>query len=1504
MRKLAAFALTCLLPLAACQAPDSPQLASQHQAATLQVPGQYATIQAAVLAAAPGDLIQVAPGTYNEVVGISIPLTVSGQPDDPALIRGRFHLTAGADGARLAHLVLQGPSDGPGVWIEDTRGELDHLSLSGYSTAVTVALDGSFGSWATACTVVGNNKGVLVTASGNLRMDNSLLLASSAEGITVTGSASAELANLTVVANGDEGLWLDGPTTLINTISVNNRVGLTCRGNCVADHNLIWGNQIDYEGQIPGANDLSADPRFVDPVEHDFHLQPDSPAIDAGTASGAPDVDLAGTARPQGDGFDLGAYEIPPANQGTQLIINEVMANPEVESSGEYVELLNLSGQSIDAAGLILSDGDSTDVLAAYAGGGTIIPPNGLALVLDPDYAGQYDPLPAEAILLSIASTVTLGNGLSVSDPISLWEADGQTIIDRYSHPFDPGNGISIERISAEEGDIPVNFIASPCGSSPGLDNCASGDGPGPASIKLVINEVMANPLVEASGEFIELLNMDDQAIDLDGFVLSDGDSSDVLAGYQAGPTSLSPGAFAIVLDPDYAGDYDPLPPGALLLTTAIGATLGNGLSTTDPISLMDPSGTNLVASYSGPFDPGNGVSAERVNANLSDTPGNWTASPCPSGSSPGVANCATDGGLPGGLPTVIISEVMANAIDEDTGEYVELYNYGPAEVDLLGWSLSDGDQVDGIELFPEGGSDSVLQPGAYALVLDREYAGEYDLPAGTVLLTTTDTSIGSGLSTTDPLSLRDTEAQEVDTYSHPFNPGNGISAEKADLLMGDVAGNWVASPCGRSPGRPNCEAASPSADVSATRLVISEVMANPLDEGSGEYIELYNAGPGVVDALGYVLSDGDAVDVIAGHQGGSTLIPAGTYAVVLDQDYAGQYVLGAGAVLLTVGNGSLGNGLATNDPIQLFAEDGLTLVDSFSFPINPGNGFAIEKRIATGGDKQVNWATSPCLIASGADNDHASPGSPNCADDGGGITGDKVIGEPCPYGAVDCVSGLCLQNLHTYETYCTETCLPDACPTGFSCQGVEEAGGAGSLDVCVADTVCGIDVDLGSALGAPVAVGTTAGNPNEYTGSCGGSDASEAVFGWTAPAAGDYVFDTLGSSLATVLYALQGSCAGAEIACNDDTDGTPQSAISLSLDLGESVVLVIDSQAQQTGNYELNITSLDCPGADLGSPIGSTVIEDTTTGESNRFEGSCGGRDAPERTFAFVAPKPALYTFHTIGSSLASVIYLLDDTCNGTELACNDDFDGTPQSAVSVSLTQGQRIIVVVDGEDNLAGDFELTITYDLYEGLQGFSDGALIQALNGLVAEHAGLDYTGARLAMFSSIDNEGGEVECVYTGFRLKTDAIPDHTIMNTEHTWAQSWGADIWPARTDLHHLFPTTSVSNSVRASYYFGEVVSVNWSDGGSMRGLDAGGQIVFEPRDTHKGDLARALFYFSVRYLMEIPDGQEAVIRAWSNQDPPDQKELQRNDDVERTQHNRNPFIDHPEYLDQIIDF
>jgi hypothetical protein len=50
---------------------------------------------------------------------------------------------------------------------------------------------------------------------------------------------------------------------------------------------------------------------FQDPASHDFRLRQGSPAVDAGTEALAPKIDIIGTARPQGDAFDIGAYEHP-----------------------------------------------------------------------------------------------------------------------------------------------------------------------------------------------------------------------------------------------------------------------------------------------------------------------------------------------------------------------------------------------------------------------------------------------------------------------------------------------------------------------------------------------------------------------------------------------------------------------------------------------------------------------------------------------------------------------------------------------------------------------------------------------------------------------------------------------------------------------------------------------------------------------------------------------------------------------------------------------------------------------------------------------------------------------------------------------------------------------------------------------------------------------------------------------------------------------------------------
>jgi deoxyribonuclease-1 len=197
------------------------------------------------------------------------------------------------------------------------------------------------------------------------------------------------------------------------------------------------------------------------------------------------------------------------------------------------------------------------------------------------------------------------------------------------------------------------------------------------------------------------------------------------------------------------------------------------------------------------------------------------------------------------------------------------------------------------------------------------------------------------------------------------------------------------------------------------------------------------------------------------------------------------------------------------------------------------------------------------------------------------------------------------------------------------------------------------------------------------------------------------------------------------------------------------------------------------------------------------------------------------------------------------------------------------------------------------------------LRQALRDLVIGHDSLSYDQAREVMYTSVDNENGEVQCVYTGQWVTTDGIPPTSVMNTEHTWCQSWGSDTLPAKSDLNHLYPALADVNTRRSNNLFGEVVSPIWEGGGSALGQDVTGRTVFEPRDPHKGDCARAMFYFSIRYNMEITNAvMEGVLRTWNRLDFPDEKEVGRNDAIEQIQNKRNPFIDCPEVVDEIPDF
>jgi deoxyribonuclease-1 len=206
-----------------------------------------------------------------------------------------------------------------------------------------------------------------------------------------------------------------------------------------------------------------------------------------------------------------------------------------------------------------------------------------------------------------------------------------------------------------------------------------------------------------------------------------------------------------------------------------------------------------------------------------------------------------------------------------------------------------------------------------------------------------------------------------------------------------------------------------------------------------------------------------------------------------------------------------------------------------------------------------------------------------------------------------------------------------------------------------------------------------------------------------------------------------------------------------------------------------------------------------------------------------------------------------------------------------------------------------------------------------------HTAIGYKAARVFLFGEFylvkQNSVYGVKDVYCdrvvfadefrGAKPGPNLIPDANTMNAEHSWPQSHFTKSFPnedQKSDIHHLFPTDSTLNSKRSSLDFGNVSSdsekLECKDSRLGFPKEGGKELVFEPPTPHKGNVARAIFYFSTRYKMNIDASEEATLKEWHRLDPVDTEEKARNERIFALQRNRNPFVDFPELVDRISDF
>lgn len=155
-------------------------------------------------------------------------------------------------------------------------------------------------------------------------------------------------------------------------------------------------------------------------------------------------------------------------------------------------------------------------------------------------------------------------------------------------------------------------------------------------------------------------------------------------------------------------------------------------------------------------------------------------------------------------------------------------------------------------------------------------------------------------------------------------------------------------------------------------------------------------------------------------------------------------------------------------------------------------------------------------------------------------------------------------------------------------------------------------------------------------------------------------------------------------------------------------------------------------------------------------------------------------------------------------------------------------------------------------------------------------------------------------------------------NREHSVPQSWFNSNYPMQADLFIVVPSDGKVNGQRSNHPYGETDDPSWtSTNGSKQGscsYPGYSETIFEPIDAYKGDFARGYFYAATRYKNQISgwngdsfSGDDlsgwtaSMLMEWHELDPVSQKEIDRNNAIHDIQGNRNPFIDHPEFVECI---
>ncbi len=453
------------------------------------------------------------------------------------------------------------------------------------------------------------------------------------------------------------------------------------------------------------------------------------------------------------------------------------------------------------------------------------------------------------------------------------------------------------------------------------------------------------------------------------------------------------------------------------------------------------------------------------------------------------------------------------------------------------------------------------------------------------------------------------------------------------------------------------------------------------------------------------------------------------------------------------------------------------------------------------------------------------------------------------------------------------------------------------------------------------------------------------------SPTTVPFTIENLGSvnPLSIISFSLSGSAAADYMVTAPTAPSTvnPSSNVALSLSFNPSVagtrsaVLTINSDDADESAYVINLNGIG----------GNLATEPTTQATSLSFSGIKSYRASTAFVAASGSPSGYLILKKQTSSTILDVpvdgvAYKIGDAIGGSKVIYSGSSTSLGLSNIYAGLDY-QLAIYSYNGSGsftNYLATSPLTGGFTALATMQPVSEYSSINVtsptfladLSAHTYPHSSIfygNYDETMIKLFTARDTTNGQkvVTCVYSSENYVYTEPFDFSHISREHSYCHQWmptnpadGSASSPNNVerkeynDQHHLFPTNQDDvNAVRSNFPMGEVVTVQSSYMQSKRGQNNLGQTVFEPRNSHKGDFARAIMYMCTAYNGQnnafgtpmnwklknpisgsINYGQDQnILKKWHFQDLPDAYEISRNDFLDSLQGNRNPFIDSVRY-------